>query len=333
MPCSTLTRSLTLILLAAGAAAAQTCDRACLKTALDQYLNAVLQHDPKAAPLFSGYRHTENAVVQKLGEGVWKSITAIGNPDRRYYDPSTEQAAFFGVMHEGAEAVVVTARIRVERRKITEGEWYIARRIAPGINGFDANGQPQAYAFNPQYLAQYPPEQRVVPVKDRLSREELIAITNSYFDGITNHDGGLVLAHPGCSRQENGAAAGGDASRRAGAPPLPPTPPGGRGVTDCVSGFQGLNVQNVQARRYPLVDVEAQIVLAYAVFLRRPGSTARRNVFAEWFLIDQGRIRNVYSVMFYPSNDLPVPNWPPYDGNFPIPAEFAPPAPPAAKGK
>jgi hypothetical protein len=30
--------------------------------------------------------------------------------------------------------------------------------------------------------------------------------------------------------------------------------------------------------------------------------------------------------MCYPTNDLPVPNWPPYDGNFPIPAEFAAPA-------
>ena len=29
---------------------------------------------------------------------------------------------------------------------------------------------------------------------------------------------------------------------------------------------------------------------------------------------------------------LPVPNWPPYDGNFPIPAEFAP-APAAAPGR
>jgi hypothetical protein len=30
--------------------------------------------------------------------------------------------------------------------------------------------------------------------------------------------------------------------------------------------------------------------------------------------------------MFYPTNDLPVPNWPPYDGNFPVAAEFAAPA-------
>ena len=33
--------------------------------------------------------------------------------------------------------------------------------------------------------------------------------------------------------------------------------------------------------------------------------------------------------MFYPSNDLPVPNWPPYEGNFPVAAESAAPAAPA----
>jgi hypothetical protein len=46
---------------------AQTCDRACLKTTLGQYLNAVTKHDPSAAPLFLGFRQTETAAVVKLG--------------------------------------------------------------------------------------------------------------------------------------------------------------------------------------------------------------------------------------------------------------------------
>jgi hypothetical protein len=66
------------------------CDRACLKSSLDQYLQAIMKHDPQAAPLFLGYRHTENAVLVKLGEGAWKSVTSIGMVDRRYYDPVSE---------------------------------------------------------------------------------------------------------------------------------------------------------------------------------------------------------------------------------------------------
>jgi hypothetical protein len=301
-----------------------TCDRACLKSSLDQYLQAILKHDPQAAPLFLGYRHTENALLVKLGEGAWKSITSIGKVDRRYYDPISGQAAFFGVLNEGAEPTVTTVRIRVEDRKISEAEWIIARRIAAGINGFDAQGKPQAYAFGPDNLALHAPEQRVVAAAQRLSREELVAITNSYFDGITAHDGSMIMAHPGCSRLENGQTVSGDPTARAGSPPPPPPAPGGRPASSCASGLQNFNLQNVAARRFPVVDTEAQIVLAYAVFIRRPGSPSRRNAFAEWFVIDTNKIRHVYSSMYYPANDLPVPNWPPYDGNFPLPAELAP---------
>jgi hypothetical protein len=315
--------------LAAGLAAVlpmlgATCDRACLQSSLDQYLQAIVKHDPQAAPLFLGYRHTENALLVKLGEGAWKSITSIGKVDRRYYDPVTGQAAFFGVLNEGVEPTVTTVRIRVEESRITEAEWIIARRVAAGINGFDAQGKPQAYAFGPDNLALHPPEQRVVPAAQRLSREELVAITNSYFDGITSHDGSLIMAHPGCSRVENGQTVSGDPAARPGAPPPPPPAPGARPASSCAANLQNFNLQNVAARRFPVVDTEAQIVLAYAVFIRRPGSPSRRNAFAEWFVIDTNKIRHVYSAMYYPPNDLPVPNWPPYDGNFPLPAELAP---------
>ncbi len=320
-----LTHVVALVFAAALPALSATCDRACLKTSLDKYLQAILKHDPQAAPLFLGYRHTENAMLVKLGEGAWKSMTSIGAVDRRYYDPVSGQAAFFGVLNEGSEPTVTSLRIRVEDGKITEGEWIIARRVAAGINGFDANGKPQAYAFSPENLAAHPPEQRVVPSAERLTREELIAITNSYFDGITAHDGSMILAHPGCSRIENGQTVSGDPTLRAGSPP-PSSPPaqGERPRGSCASGLQNFNLSNVAARRFPVVDTEAQIVLAYAVFLRRPGSPSRRNAFAEWFLIDNKKIRHVYSAMFYPANDQPVPNWPPYDGNFPLPAELAP---------
>jgi len=70
-------------------AAANDCDRACLKTALDQYLAAVTTHKPASAPLFAGFRQTENAVVVPLGSGVWKTVTALGKVQRRYLDAPT----------------------------------------------------------------------------------------------------------------------------------------------------------------------------------------------------------------------------------------------------
>src|SRR5438874_145429 len=55
-------------------AAGQACDRACLRPTLDAYLNAVVKHDPAAAPLMVGFRQTENAIVVRPGNGVWKSV-------------------------------------------------------------------------------------------------------------------------------------------------------------------------------------------------------------------------------------------------------------------
>jgi hypothetical protein len=83
----------------------------------------------------------------------------------------------------------------------------------------------------------------------------------------------------------------------------------------------------VVARRIPLVDQEAQMVLGMAVFIRRPGSPTPRNVFSEWFNVEDGRIRTIYTAMFYPEPERAVPNWPPYEGNWPLPTGIVPPAP------
>jgi len=305
--------------------AANDCDRTCLKTTLDQYMNAVVKHDPAAAPLFVGFRQTENAVVVRLGTGTWKSVTALGKLQRRYLDPVSEQAAYFGLVEEGSERAIVTVRVRVENRKITEAEWLIARKENPGHNGLNAQGQPSGNFFEPDALIALPPPERTVAKDARLSREALMAITNSYFDGITTHDGSIIMAEPGCTRVENGnpvtgrGAAGRGAAKGGGK--------AGGPAGDCTSGLATINVQMVAARRYPVVDEEAQAVLAIAVFMRKPGTATRRNAFSEWFFIDKNKIQTIYSAMFYPSPEEPVPNWPPYDGNWPLPATFAAPAP------
>src|ERR1700744_774085 len=85
-----------------GNALAAPCDRACLKSALDQYLKAVVKHDRAAAPLGLAFRETENAAVTPAGAGLWKSMTAVGKLDRRYVDAATGQAAFFGTVEETA---------------------------------------------------------------------------------------------------------------------------------------------------------------------------------------------------------------------------------------
>lgn len=329
---------------------------------LDQYLAAVIKHDPAAAPLVVGFRQTENAINVRPGNGVWKTVTALGKVQRTYFDPVSGQAAYYGTVEEGGETAVVTVRVRVENRRLTEAEWFLARANDPGLSGPRRQGGPPANLHNPEYLAANPPPDRVVPRNQRSDRDTLIRIVDSYFDAITSRDGSVALTHQGCGRVENGspapagaflpAAPRGQGPRGGGAPAggapaapaaaggaagalaAPAVPPGrgaqpGPGSNDCVGGLQNFNLSMVVARRVPLIDEEAQVVLAYAVFIRRPGSPTPRNVFSEWFVIDDAKIRTIYTAMFYPAPELAVPNWPPYEGNWPLPATTVPtPAPP-----
>jgi hypothetical protein len=315
-----------------GALAQAACDRDCLRSMLDRYLDAVVAHDPSKAPLVVGFRQTENAINVAPGRGVWQSITALGNVQRRYFDAVSGQAGYYGTVKEGDETSVVTVRVRVENRELTEAEWYIARANDPGMRGPREPGGPPANLHDPEYLEQHPPPQSIVPGNERVDRATLSRIADSYFDAITSHDRSVALVHEGCGRAENGSPAPGGTflpplPPRAGAP-APQTPAAsaqpGAGSRDCVAGLENFNLSMVTARRTPLIDEEAQVVLSLGVFIRRPGSPTPRLVFSEWFVIDAAKIRTVYTAMFYPPPDLAVPNWPPYDGNWPLPATTVP---------
>ena len=316
-----------------GRASAQAvCDRTCLRTLLDQYLAAVIKHDPKAAPLAVGFRQTENAINVSPGGGVWKTVTGLGKMQRRYLDPVSGQAGYYGLIEEDGNVSLATVRLRIENRTLTEAEWYLARANDPGLNGPRQPGRPPANLLNPEYLIANPPPDRLVPQAQRRSRDELAAIVNSYFDAITSHDGSVALTHPGCGRAENGtpAPAGRFLPPVAPAAGAAPAPAATGSTNDCVSGLANFNLSMVVARRIPLVDQDAQMVLGMAVFIRRPGSPTPRDVFSEWFNIEDGRIRTIHTAMFYPGPELAVPNWPPYEGHWPLPASIVPaPAPPA----
>jgi hypothetical protein len=314
--------TITLLILTASLSGAQDCDRACLRTVLDQYLNALTKHDPAAAPLFVGFRQTENATVVKAGGGLWKTATGLGKVQRRYYDPVNGQAAFLGLIEESGAPAIVTLRLKVSNKMASEAEWVISRKGDPGLNG-PAGGN----VFDVENLIKNPPPERILPKQERMTRDAMIAVANSYFDGITTHDGSIIQAYPGCPRIENGVTmtgrgaaprGGGAGAPRGGAPAA---------ERDCTSGLETINIQNVAARRFPVVDEEAGVVLAMAVFIRKPGIPTRRNMFGESFVLDKHKISSIYATLFYPPPEMPVPNWPPFDGNWPLPAALT--APPA----
>lgn len=293
----------------AGVASAQDCDRECLKGHLDSYLAAVVSHKPETGGLWTGFRQTENAVVIPEGSGVWKSVTGLGSIQRRYLDPVQSQAGYFGTVFMGEEEAVVALRLQVQWNQVTEAEWFIARKSDPGMTG-EAGKTP----FNIETLRATLPAQRVVPRNERMQREALQAVVNTYFDGITNHDGHIVKGHPGCTRYENGFPT-------FNSPMKPEMDIGNDGRTDCRTQAD-FGVAIVAIRDYFVIDEEAQAVMVSAMFRRQAGNTKRRNHFIELFHVDNGRIRDIHAAFHYPPDDRPIPNWPPYDGLFPLPASY-----------
>src|ERR1700722_3072843 len=254
-----------------------TCDRACLKTTLDQYLTAVVQHKPASAPLSVGFRQTENAMVRRAGTGLWQTATALGKLQRRYLDAENGQAGYFGTLEEASGPAIVTLRLKVDDRKITEAEWVLSRKGDPGLGPL-GGGQANAAYNDVDYLIAHPPGERVVPKAERVSRADLVAITNSYFDGLSAHDGTIIIAHPGCVRVANGSLSiarpgcvrvenGSGTTQR---------PIQGGGSSDCTSNGAMANIFAVTARRYPIIDEEAGVVLGLGLFEGRPGGAVRR---------------------------------------------------------
>ena len=274
-------------------APAAECDRACLRAITSSYLAALVEHNPSKAPMASGFRSTENAVDVKPGDGLWKSVNAIGGFQRIYVDAVQGQTGFFGLLEEGGVPAIVSLRLKVVDKKITEAEAIIGRK---GVS-----------LYEPQNLIDHGPSDRPIHKSLRSTREQMIAAAASYFDGAQTQSPSVALQRPGCDRYENGVKM----TNRAGA--------GAGGVAtnrDCAGTLENMKqIAAVVNRRYPVVDEETGMVMATAVFTRPPG--AKRNdgtlwprlLLTEFFPVEQGKFTAIYAAMFYLPPEIPDSGW------------------------
>jgi hypothetical protein len=221
---------------------AQDCDRACLEGFMNQFLEALLAHDPSSLPLASDVRYTENGQDLAVGDGLWQTYTKHSGYKLYVADPVAGQVAYLSVIEEGATPVIAHFRMKVADQQIAEVEILIAR----GSMGTLEN----LVEPKPVFLETLPPEQR-------RSREEMVRITDSYFTGLdTEESGANVPFHPDCQRQENGAILANN----------PAAEEGSMQRLGCKeqfdTGFSTI-VTDVRERRYLVLDEERG--LSYAV--------------------------------------------------------------------
>src|SRR5215468_3993592 len=76
------------------------CDRACLYGFMDQYLDALVRKDPARLPWAAHARFTENNVELSIGDGLWGTVTGLGDYKLKFADPEEGQVGFYGVVKE-----------------------------------------------------------------------------------------------------------------------------------------------------------------------------------------------------------------------------------------
>ncbi len=167
------------------------CDRACLETFADRYIDAMVSHDPSSIPLAEGTKFTENGVELAVGDALW--ATASANTDFRIYvtDPETGQVGYSGIIEENGTPVLISFRLKIINGRISEIEQIVGRDR--NFSGIDNLKEP-----DPIYA-------RVLEPSERTPRDKMIPIADSYFAALERADGTRPVPFADtCNRMENG---------------------------------------------------------------------------------------------------------------------------------
>jgi hypothetical protein len=226
-------------------AAGADCDRACLNGIMDQYLAAMVAHDPSKLPLAKVVKFTEDGVRLELGDGLWATASSVGNYKLYFDEPEAGQAGIYTVVQENGAGVFLFVRLKVVDRKIAEIETLVARKQTTSILNTDNLSE-----VHPIFL-------ETVPADERPSRPEMVSIVGKYFDGIEQGNGDIVPFDKDCVRIENGIQT---------CPGSPTSPLGALSCGAQLSTKIFTYIQSVSPRRFPLVDRERGLVLAAVRF-------------------------------------------------------------------
>jgi hypothetical protein len=237
------------------ASAAEKCDRACLIALMDQYLAAVVKHNPAGVPIASDVKLVENLNAIPIGKGLWE--TATGGPTEfKIYvaDPVAGQIGFMGVMQDKGKPVLLGARLKRANGKITEIDHMVSPLNAPLPAGLV---KPRAGLITK------------ITASERVSREQMLKAANGYYEAIEQSDGNAAPFADECQRRENGATSANNQD------PLPPNAQPAPGSTamfgrmkcgpQLSTGVMGY-ITDINQRRLFAVDEEMGLVMAYSMF-------------------------------------------------------------------
>ena len=115
------------------ASEAQRCDRQCLGDFITTYLEAMVAHDPERLHVSSRVRFTEDTVEMKLGEGLWKTATALRPYRQDFLDVREGVAGTHTVVEENGKPVLLALRLKVFGLALSEVETMVVRNREEGV--------------------------------------------------------------------------------------------------------------------------------------------------------------------------------------------------------
>ena len=171
----------------------ETCDRTCLEKWVDRYLVAMRDQDKNPEMFAPDLKFTEDGVRLPFGnEGLWYSMSGIGNYKFYVPDVETQQVAFLGTVREkavrsGEESMAALAlRLKIRNNRITEMEQLVIR--PDSVNSSNGDFPPTGPAVEAMGTPN-PIFKESIPENERMSREDLVKTANYYFTGLENNDG------------------------------------------------------------------------------------------------------------------------------------------------
>lgn len=238
-------------------AVALPCARTCMEGLADRFLKALATRNPQALPLAGTSRYTEMGQELALGDGLWGTASDVGAYRHVFSDPQSGQIGLFATLKENGRPLVMGARLKVELGRISEMEVVVYRSGSGpawndnGVLELDKMARPEALWTT------------ATPAGQRLSRQELVAIADSYFESLQNNDGKKQYPFTDdCDRLENGV----HTTNNPGMVRMGDIDIGGMGCRQQFeTGLYGV-VTRIHQRRFPVVDEERQIVFALGVF-------------------------------------------------------------------
>lgn len=225
------------------------CGDDCLQEFAERFLAGITSGDATVVPLAPNVRYTENGQQLAIGDALWATGQGLGTNRLVFTDPASGGIQLYAAVVESGLPSMLAARLKVESRQITEIETSVLRRNAddPAM---------------PSFALDRPIWRQAVTASRRLSRQELVDVADSYFEGITQGRGDVTPFDAQCTRFENG----GQMVLRTDAAANPVM------RMTCQEQFAAgmlVIVTSVSNRRYLVVDEENQIVSAIVTFDHR----------------------------------------------------------------